>query len=175
MPKYWNNPFKKLEVNLALWPDMITFGIPCNLKTSFMKILDISLVLCVDFRGIKWDALENLSTTTKIESWCFPVMGNLVVKSTDIISHFHFGMAKGCNNLVGYWCSTLACWYSDIWKFTLPRPSFYQENSTISLLLLLFYDNHGKMNRLIGETHPSQFSKNMHYLECTISPCTQEG
>jgi len=50
---------------------------------------------------MKWDSLLNVSTTTIMESCCHLVLGNLVIKSREIISHFNSGMGSGFNKLEG--------------------------------------------------------------------------
>lgn len=69
--------------------------IPCNLNTSFINISAIWAVLNVDLIGMKWNTFLNLSTTTMIESFFFFDIGNPVIKSSVIISHFHSGMDNG--------------------------------------------------------------------------------
>ena len=51
--------------------------------------------------SIKCDGFVNLSTTTMMESSCLIVIGNHVIKSMEMTSHFHFGIGKGCNKPVG--------------------------------------------------------------------------
>ena len=47
-------------------------------------------------------AFVNLSTTTMMESCCLKVIGNPVIKSMEITSHFHSGTGKGDNKPAGY-------------------------------------------------------------------------
>ena len=70
VPKSAKNPFQKLEVNLTSRSKTIALSNPCKLKISFMKILAMSSVLCLDFTGIKCALFVNLSTTTMMESCC---------------------------------------------------------------------------------------------------------
>ena len=53
----------------------------------------------------------NLSTTTMIESCCFYVFAKLVMKSRDMISHFHRAIGRGCNKLARCQYSVLTCWH----------------------------------------------------------------
>jgi hypothetical protein len=34
-------------------------------------------------------------------SFCLVEVGNIVIKSMEMVSHFHSGVGKGCNSLVG--------------------------------------------------------------------------
>jgi hypothetical protein len=104
--------FQKLEVNCVSLSNMISLGIPCSLNISFMNILAISIALQVDLTGIKWADLLNLSSTTMMASFCLVEVGNPVMKSMEMVSHFHSGIGRGCNNHVGCRCSALTCWHS---------------------------------------------------------------
>jgi len=50
----------------------------------------------------------SLSTTTKIQSFLF-TLGNPVMKSIEILSHFCSSIGKGCSNMAGKVCSDLFC------------------------------------------------------------------
>jgi hypothetical protein len=104
--------FQKLEVNFVSLSDTISLGIPCSLNISFMNMLAISIALQVDLTEIKWVDLLNLSTTTMMASFCLVDVGNPVMKSMEMVSHFHSGIVRGCNNLLGCQCSGLTCWHS---------------------------------------------------------------
>ena len=104
--------FQKLEVNFVSLSDMISLGIPCSLNISFMNMLAISIALQVNLTGIKWVEFLNLSITTMMVSFCLVDVGNLVMKSMEMVSHFHSGIGRGCNNHVGCRCSALTCWHS---------------------------------------------------------------
>ena len=58
-------------------------------------------VLYVDLTDIKCDAFVNLYTTIMMESCCLQVIGNPIIKSMEITSHFHYGTSKGCNKPAG--------------------------------------------------------------------------
>jgi hypothetical protein len=100
-----NKDFQNSEVNFASLSDIISLGIPCSLNIYFMKILEISISLQVEFTGMKWASLLNLSTTTMMASFCLVVLGSPVIKSMEMVSHFHYGIGRGCNSPVGCWCS----------------------------------------------------------------------
>ena len=69
VPKYANKPFQKFEVNLTSLSETIAFGNPCNLKISFMKIFAMSLVLCVDFTGIKCASFVNFMGASLVDQY----------------------------------------------------------------------------------------------------------
>ena len=103
---------QKLEVNFVSLSDTIVLGIPCSLNISFMNMLAISISLQVDLTGIKWGDLFSLSTTTIMASFCLVDVGNPVMKYMEMVSHFHSGIGRGCNNHVGCWCYALTYWHS---------------------------------------------------------------
>jgi len=107
-----NKVFQKLKVTFVSMFEMIFLGKPCILKISFMKISTMFMALWVDFTVIKCASLKSLYTTTIIESFCFLVIVNHVMKSILITSDFHSGMDIGYNNPAGWWCSTLTSWNS---------------------------------------------------------------
>ena len=100
----YKNTFRKFEENLVSLYEIISLGNPCNLKISFMKIFAITSDYNVDLTGIKCDAFVNFSTTTMMESCCLIVIGNPVIKSMEMNSHFHFGIGKGWNKHPRCWC-----------------------------------------------------------------------
>jgi hypothetical protein len=99
-----NNYFQEADVNFMSLSEITILGIPCSLKFSFMNILAMLIALKVDFTGKKCADLLSLSTTTINESLCFWFLGKPIIKSSDIVSHFHFGTGKGCNRPSGCWC-----------------------------------------------------------------------
>jgi len=104
--------FQKLEVNFVSLSDTISLGIPCSLNISFMNMLAISISIQVNLLGIKWVDFLNLSTTSMMASFCLVDVGNPVMKSTEMVSHFHSRIGRGCNNPVGCQCSNLTYWHS---------------------------------------------------------------
>ena len=90
--------FQKLEVNFMSLSDTIFLGIPCSLNISFMNMLAISIALQVDLTGIKWVDLLNLSTTTMMASFCLVDVGNPVMKSMEMVSHFDSEIGRGCKS-----------------------------------------------------------------------------
>ena len=61
--------------------------------------------------GKKCDDLVIRSTMTQIASDPFRDFGSPRTKSMVIISHFHYGTGKGCNNPPGRLCSAFTCWH----------------------------------------------------------------
>ena len=107
-----NKNFQKFDVNFTSLSDITIFGTPCNQNISFRNISAILATLCVDFTKMKCVDLLNLSTTTMIESCCFCVFGKPMMKSRDMISHFHWGIGRGYNKLAVCPCSVLTCCHS---------------------------------------------------------------
>ena len=105
-------PSKTWKWHLHPYPKTIFFGTPCNLTISLMNTCATSLAEYVVFTGIKWDTLLNLSTTTIIESCYFTILERLVMKPMEITSHFHSGIAIGCNKPPRCLHSVLTCWQS---------------------------------------------------------------
>ena len=101
-------------MNFTSLSEITTFGTPCNQNISFKNMPVISAALCVDFTGMKCAYFLNLSTTTMMESCCLCVLGKPVIKTRDIISHFHSGTCKGCSKLAGCLCYVLTCWHSKL-------------------------------------------------------------
>jgi hypothetical protein len=93
--------FQKFELNLVSLSDTTSLGMPCSLNISFMKMLEISIASQVELTGMKWADLLSLSTTTMMASFCLVEFGNPVMKSLEMVSHFHSGIGRGCNNLAG--------------------------------------------------------------------------
>jgi hypothetical protein len=44
-------------------------------------------------------------------SFCLVDVGNLVMKSMEMVSHFHSRIGRGCNNPAGCQCFALTCWH----------------------------------------------------------------
>jgi hypothetical protein len=57
-------------------------------------------------------------------SFCLVEAGNPVIKSMDMVSHFHSGMGKGCNSPAGCRYSTLTYWHSMHWAKFLAMSFF---------------------------------------------------
>jgi hypothetical protein len=72
-------------------------GRPCNLKISLKN----SLASCVVLKSVamekKSENFVNLSTTTKMQSFLY-ALGNLVMKSMDMLSHLFSEIGKGCSS-----------------------------------------------------------------------------
>jgi hypothetical protein len=52
VPKPATKIFQKLEVNLETLSQIMVLGKPCNMKISFMKMLEMYMDLKVDLMGI---------------------------------------------------------------------------------------------------------------------------
>jgi hypothetical protein len=77
----------------------MVLGNPCNLKTSLKKRSTYAALKSVAM-GKKSANFVNLSTTMKMQS--LPCsLGNPVIKSMEILSHFFSGMGSGCSSPVG--------------------------------------------------------------------------
>ena len=100
VPTNLNNSFQKVLMNLLSLSLTMVLGRPCNLKISLKISLDTYVALKSVAMEKKCANFVNLSTTTKMQS--FPcVLGNLVMKSMDMLSHLCYGMGRGCSSLVG--------------------------------------------------------------------------
>jgi hypothetical protein len=54
-----------------------------------------------------------------MESFFLADVGNPVMKSMEMVSHFHYRIGRGCNNPVGCRCSALTYWHStDLAKYS---------------------------------------------------------
>jgi hypothetical protein len=73
-----------------------------------MNISTMFITLKVYFTGIMCVDLLSLSITTMIESFCFRFLGKPVIKSSDMVSHFHSGTDNGYNKLAGCLCLALS-------------------------------------------------------------------
>jgi hypothetical protein len=85
---------------------MISLGMPYSLNIYFSNMLEIYISLQVDFTRIKRESLLKLSTTTIMASFFLVDLGNPVMKSMEMVSHFQSGIGRGCNSHVGCLCST---------------------------------------------------------------------
>ncbi|WZZ71362.1 hypothetical protein YC2023_082732 [Brassica napus] len=75
-------------------------GTPCKRTTSLKKRSAVWLASFVLVHGMKCAILENLSTTTKIESLC-SILGKPSTKSIDRSTHGVIGIGKGILLLSG--------------------------------------------------------------------------
>src|SRR3954470_11089952 len=87
---------------------------------------------------MKCATLVRRSTTTHMESYPHLVLGNPVMKSIPILSHFQSGIGSGCNNPAGFWFSA----------FTLLHTSHKAICSAMSFLRL-FHPNLSFMSMYI--------------------------
>jgi hypothetical protein len=58
---------------------------------------------------IKWETLLSLSKNTMMASLCLVDFGNPMMKSMEMVSHFHSGIGRGCNSPAGCRCFALNC------------------------------------------------------------------
>ncbi|MFS7952557.1 hypothetical protein Hanom_Chr07g00608301 [Helianthus anomalus] len=74
---------------------------PLALTVANLLVLSFSRIgkKCADF--------VNRSTITQIVSWPLGVLGNFVIKSMEIYSHFHLGISGCCRSPEGFWYSAL--------------------------------------------------------------------
>ena len=82
-------------------------GIPCRRSISVTynyANLFMPQVSCI---GRKSADLVRLSTTTQLAFFLEAEMGNPMMKSIEIESHFQVGIASGLNPPMGHWCSAL--------------------------------------------------------------------
>jgi hypothetical protein len=77
-----------------------------------MKMLAMSMALQVDLTGMKREYLLSFSITTIMASFFLVDFGNPVMKSMEMVSHFHYGIGRGCNNPARCWCYALNCSHS---------------------------------------------------------------
>ena len=96
----YKKTFSKVRFKLCI-SVRYNLGKPSNLNISFMNTLAISSALCIDLTGIKCVALENISSTTMVESCFFKVVDNSMINSSVTTSHFHYGIDKGYNKPTG--------------------------------------------------------------------------
>ena len=135
-----NNSFQKAYVNFTSLSEITILGIPCNLKIYFMNISAMLISFKVDFTWMKRAKLLSLSITTKIESLCFWVFGKPVIKSSEMVSHFHYGTGNGYNRPAGCWCSALTCWQTwHLAKYSVVSPFILgQKNSFLSVVIVFW-------------------------------------
>ena len=107
VPKDFYSDCQNLEVNLLSWFEIMDIGTPCSHTISLRYVLVSFSNLSVSLIGRKCADLVNLSTITQMVSSPLAVLGNLVMKSMVIRSHFHSGIYGCCNNPEGFWYSTL--------------------------------------------------------------------
>src|ERR1044071_1611717 len=85
---------QNLEVKQLSRSEMMEIGTPCLDTTSLMYKRFSFSNLSVSRIGRKCVDFVNRSTITQIMSWPLVVLGNLVMKSMEICSHFHSGISS---------------------------------------------------------------------------------
>ena len=79
--QFSHKTFQKWLKNLASLSLTMVFGMPCNLITSQMNRLAMLVASSILLHRMKYVILLNLSTTTKMLSWCLLVFCNPRTKS----------------------------------------------------------------------------------------------
>jgi hypothetical protein len=87
-------------MNLLSLSLTMVLGRPCNLEISLRNSLTTYVALKSVAMEKKCANFVNLSTNTKMQSFPY-ALDNLVMKSMDMLSHFFYGMDKGCNSPAG--------------------------------------------------------------------------
>ena len=92
VPKAFCSDCQNLEVNLLSRFEIMDMGTPCSRTISLRYVLVNFSNLSVSLIGRKCADLVNLSTITQMVSSPLAVLGNFVMKSMVIRSHFHSGI-----------------------------------------------------------------------------------
>ena len=92
------------EVKRLPWFELISNGTPWRDTIREMYKSASWLAVILSRTGRKWATLERRSITTKIALFPLLVLGNPVMKSILILSHFHSGIARGWRVPAGRWC-----------------------------------------------------------------------
>ena len=92
-PKFTSNFWKSLMAGLET---KLLFSTTYHTQTDRQtervnKILEYMLRMHVMHQPRKWEDLLSLSTTTIMASFCLVEVGNPVIKSMEMVSHFHSG------------------------------------------------------------------------------------
>jgi len=140
VPNVACSDYQNHDVNLGSRSDTILIGTPSNSTTSLTYnstrlSMDIFWLI-----GIKCAYLVNRSTMTQIESCPLTNLDRCVIKSMEMLSHFHCGMLKGSNVPPDLWCSNFAFWHTkqDAIKSTMSIfIPVHQKDSFRSLYILV--------------------------------------
>lgn len=111
----------------------------------------------------KWEDLVNRSIITQMASYPQRVLGNLVMKSIMMCSHFHFGIGNGWSSPPGRWCSILIYWHTK-----------YLKTKSVISLFIPFHQNRGRilwyiLMLLICTTNFELWASIMMYLFSSLS------
>ena len=101
---------QNLATNWAPQPEIIVRGIPCKHTIRSMYNSAYLLVGNVVCMRRKWSTLVNLSTATHMESWFSEVLGNPMIKSMLISSHFQEDIGSSCKALAALRWLSLTIW-----------------------------------------------------------------
>ena len=106
VPKAACNSLQKDDVNKESLSKMILWGMPWSQMMSQKNTYATIIVVNVVQIDKKWANLVNLSTIMMMMSWQWDNIGWPIIKSMDIVSHFHLGISFGLRSPQGWWCST---------------------------------------------------------------------
>ena len=99
--------FQKRKVNRLSLSEIMDSGTPYSLTISLRYVLVTFSILYVSLIGRKCVDLVCLSTITQMVSCPPDVLGNFVMKSMVIRSHFHLGISVCYNSPEVFWYSAL--------------------------------------------------------------------
>jgi len=95
VPNFFHRVLKKWPKNLVSWYETIILGKSWSLTTSLKNRFAMWVASLVSWYGMKFSILENLSTTTKIESHPLCILGIPNTKSILTASHGLSGTGNG--------------------------------------------------------------------------------
>ena len=94
IPIFFHGVLQKCLTNLVSLFETMLLDYPCNLTTSLKNRLATCVASLVLKQGMKCAIYENISTTTRIESWLLWVLGNPKTKSMLTTSHGQLGIGN---------------------------------------------------------------------------------
>jgi len=95
VPSFPHKALQKWLKNIESLSDTILLGSPCKRTTSLKKRFAIKQASSTLWHGIKLAILEKRTTTTKIESIPFNVLGRPKIKSIEIsVEHRSFDVSN---------------------------------------------------------------------------------
>jgi len=108
---FFHRVLQKWLKNLTSRYKVIDFGTPCSLTISSKNNTTTLVAYSVFLHARKWVILENLSTTTKMESLPYWVYGSPKTKSMLRSTQGLVGIDKGIYKLV-FWTWPLVVWHT---------------------------------------------------------------